>query len=275
MRLSVFAIAELSDVAQQFQWLSQRRRVFETVCVEGGIVVCNLIEAHAAEGGRGCAEIGLQEFVAQSDGFEDFRTAIGADGADAHLRHDFVETLAQCVDVVLLRRVIVHLNFPLLHKVVQDGECHVGVDGTCAVAEQQGCVHHLSDFAAFNDESGFDAFLNGDEVVVNGADGEEGGNDGVVLINSPVAQDNVVHTVQDALLGFSAEAGEGGLQSGASLFHFKEHGEFDRLEAFVLNVAEQVKLTVPEHGVGQAHHFAVTLIGVQDVFADGANVFRQ
>ena len=58
-------------------------------------------------------------------------------------------------------------------KVVNDGECHVRVDGGRAISQQQRGVHDLANLAGLNDKCGLHALADGYKVVVYGAYGEQ------------------------------------------------------------------------------------------------------
>ena len=166
---SVFAVGHLSDIRQE----RVCRFGHEAVVVEGDVVFGNLFQTDAADGRGGGTEVTFEQFLAQPHRFEYLGAAVRADSADTHLAHDFVESLADGLDVVLLRRFIVHLYLALLHQVVQHGVSHVGADGTGTVAQQQGGVHHFANFAALHDKSCLYALLHTDEVMVYGADGQQ------------------------------------------------------------------------------------------------------
>ena len=243
--------------------------------VQQGVVAGNLVETYATNAARLGAEVAAQEFFAQTHSLEYLGAAVGADGADAHFRHHLIEPLADGLDVVLLGRVIVHLHFAALHQVVEYGKGHVGIDGAGAVAQQQGSVHHFAYFAALDNECRLHTLLHRDEVMVHGTHGQQGGYDGMLGIHAAVAQHNVVHTIEHALLSLAAEFAQGFLQTGTAFLHLEEHGQLHRFETLIADVAKQVELAVVEHGMRQAHHFAMALIGHKNVHAHGANVFGQ
>ena len=240
--------------------------------VETRVVARNLLQADAADGGAGRTEIGLQHFFAHAHSFENLRSAIGTDGADAHLRHHLVKPFADSLDIILLRRFIVHLHLASPHEVIEHGKRHVRIDGAGTIAQEQCRVHHLAYLATLHHQCCFHAFLNADEVVVHRAHGEQGGDDGMVFIGSSVAENDVVHSVVNALLRLAAQVCQRLLQSRASPAVLKEHGQLHCLKTFVTNVAEDVELAVVEHGVRQAHHLAMAGIGHEDVHPHRADI---
>ena len=205
--------------------------------VETRVVARNLLQTDAADGRARRAEIRLQHLLAHAHGLENLRSAIRAYRADAHFRHHLVKPLADSLDIILLRRLVVHLHLATPHEVVKHGECHVRIDGTGAVAQEQGRVHHLAYLAALHHQCRLHALLHADQVVVNRAHGEQRGDDGMFPVRPPVSEDDIVHPVVDALLRLAAQVHQRLLQSGASPAVFEEHGQLHRLEPLVANVA--------------------------------------
>ena len=85
----------------------------------------NLFQSDATDGAGFSAEIASQQILAQSDALEYLGTTIGANGGDAHFRHDLLQTLIHCLDVVLLGCGVFFLNLSFLHQIVEHGECHI------------------------------------------------------------------------------------------------------------------------------------------------------
>ena len=133
----------------------------------------HFLQPYAADGRGWRAEIGFQQFLAKSYGFEYLGTSVRTNRADAHLAHHLVQAFADGLDVVLLRCFVVHLYFIPLDQIVQYGKSHIGVDGTCPVAQQQGGVHDLTDFPAFDNQGGLYTFLYGNQMVVYGTYGQQ------------------------------------------------------------------------------------------------------
>lgn len=112
------------------------------------------------------AEIGIAQLFAQSDGFEYLRSAIGTDGADAHLAHHFEQAFADGFYIILLGGGIVQLDLLFAHQPVEDGKCHIWIQRACTEAEQQCRMHHLAYLAALYDQRGLHTFPYGNQVMV-------------------------------------------------------------------------------------------------------------
>ena len=136
-------------------------------------------------------------------------------------------------------------------------------------------MHHLAHLAGLYDKSRLDAFLDGDQVVVYGADGQERGNGRMCRIHILVAQDDVVYAVNDRLFGLFTELVQGGFQPFTALCCFEQHRELDGLEAFIADIAKNIQLCVCQYRMGEAYHFAMGLVRSQDIASYGADILRQ
>ena len=146
MLFSVFPVRELPDMRKD----SERSGRFESAVVESDAVGGYFLETYSSYCGDRGMEICPEQILSQADGFEYLRSAVGPDGAYAHLAHDFVQTFADGLDVVFLCSFVVHLYPSRLHETVQYGECHVRVDGAGSIAHQQCGMHHFAYFSAFH-----------------------------------------------------------------------------------------------------------------------------
>ena len=89
-------------------------------------------QANTSDGRTESTEIGLTQFFAQTDGFEDLCTTIRADGRDPHFTHDFKQAFADGFDIILFSSGIIQLNIPVFNQAVENSECHVRIQGTCS-----------------------------------------------------------------------------------------------------------------------------------------------
>ena len=156
-----------------------------------------VFEFEAGDGGGEGGEVFGDQAGAEADGLEDARGAVGAEGRDAHLRHDFQEALAEGVDVV---------GGGADGVVGVEGgdgfEGEPGGDGGGAEAEEGGEVVDFADFAGFGDEADGGAESGVGEGAVDGGHGEEDGDAGVAgRRRDAVGED------EDA--GAGADGGEG------------------------------------------------------------------
>ena len=97
-------------------------------------IPCNLFQPNAADSAHLRAKITSQQIIAQADAFKNLRTAIRANGADTHLRHDLLQAFIHRFDVVLLGSGIFLLNLSFLHEVVEHCKRHIRTDGTGSIA---------------------------------------------------------------------------------------------------------------------------------------------
>ena len=145
----------------------------ETIVVQGNRIGCDLLQADTADVAGDATEVAIYQVTAQADRLEQLGTTVATDRADTHLAQHLLQAFADRLDIVLLCGVIVELNLLLADQVVEDGEGHVGTDGTGTEAQQQGGVHHLAQLAGLHHQSGLHALLHGDQMMVHGADRQE------------------------------------------------------------------------------------------------------
>ena len=204
--------------------------------MQGNGVAGNLLQSHTANGAHLCAEVAAQQVFTQSDRLEDLRTTIGTDGRDTHLRHDLLQALIHRLDVVFLCGGVLLLNLAMLHQIIEHGEGHVRAQGTGSVAQQQGCVHHLTDLAALHNQCRLHTLTHTNQIVVDCRDSQKTGNRSVCLVEVAIAQDDVVHTFIDTLLSFLAEIVECLAKSAFTLRYLKENGQLLGVETLVADV---------------------------------------
>ncbi len=141
-------------------------------------------------------------------------------------------------------------------------------------------MHHLANLAALHDQGCLHTLAHLDEIVVDGTDGKERRNGHVVLVDVAVGEDDVVEPVVDALLRVVAELVESLAQRLARMLRtlrrrHEADAELAGVEALVANVLQDVELAVGKYGVGQAHHLAVGLVGVENARAHATDIFGQ
>ena len=129
---------------------------------------------HAA----GCAdEAALDYLIGQTHGFEDLRTLIGLQRRDTHLGHNLQHALAHAFLVRGHNRSAVGKLFLVQQAVLQclpnrlEGD--VGVDGVCAVTDQQAVMVHFARFTGLQDDADTRALMRGHQMVMYRATGDQ------------------------------------------------------------------------------------------------------
>ena len=127
----------------------------------------------------------------QANGFEDLCAAIALERADAHLREGFQQALVNPLDEVFLGILAgdVRRQESATGQVVQGFEGQVGVDGACAVADEQGKVHDFARLAALDDDCHLGARLLLHQPVVHCGHGQQTGNGRIGGIDAPIGED--------------------------------------------------------------------------------------
>ena len=127
----------------------------------------NLLQAYTTNGAHLCSEVPSQQIFAQSDALENLRTTIAADGADTHLRHNFLQSLIHSLDVVGFSRRVVLLNLAAFHQIIENGKRHVRTQCAGTITQQQGGVHHLANLTALHNQGRLHTLTHANQIVVN------------------------------------------------------------------------------------------------------------
>ena len=104
-----------------------------------------------------CAGEGeVDDFLSNTEGFEDLSSLIRVENRDSHLRHDFEKAFFKGLAVVghrLFRRDALQLSFDVMGDDVSD--CCVSeirADGGCAESEETGDLMGVTGFAGIDDD---------------------------------------------------------------------------------------------------------------------------
>ncbi len=164
----------------------------------------------------------------QADRLEDLRAAIALQGRDPHLGHDLEDALVGGLEVVVGD--LARLDAPQLSgrdQLAERLEREVGVHRAGAVADEQREVHDLARLPRLDDEAATGAGALADEVVVDRGGREQARDRRVVLVDSPVGEDEDRRAVLDRGRGLPAEDREGLVQARGAVAHPVEHRNGD------------------------------------------------
>ena len=229
-------------------------------------------------------EVSLQEVLTQTNALKNLRAAVAANGRDTHLCHHLEQSFLHRLDIVGLSRGVVFLYFSTLHEVVEDGIDHIRAECRGTITQQQSSVHRLTNLSTFHNQCCLHTFPNGDEIVVNGRNGKEGGDVTFSFlpqregISGFVSQDDVVITIVHRFLSVLAEFVQRIPQTLPSLggvWGGKRQRQFHSVEALVAYVAKYIELCVVQYWMRQSHHLTVALIGCQDARPHSADILCQ
>ncbi len=137
----------------------------------------------------------------------------------------------------------------MLGEVGEGFEGDIGVDGACAVADEEAEVVGFAGLAGFDDESGLGASALADEVVVYGGGGEEARDGCVALIDAAVGEDEEGSAVLDSVGGVGAEFVEGPLEACFAVGDMEEHGDGDGAEVTGFDFADFFEVGIAEDGL--------------------------
>ncbi len=149
------------------------------------------VQADALDTRGGAGEVGLDERLVEADSLEDLRAAITLQRGDAHLREGFEQALVDGLNEVLLG--ILGADFfrqqAAALQVVDGLDGEVGVDGACAVADEERKVHHFARLAALDDQRNLGALLLLHKSIVDRGHGQKTGDRRISGIDAAIGDD--------------------------------------------------------------------------------------
>jgi hypothetical protein len=247
--------------------------------VAGGNFGRDHVQANAAELGVGSGEEFVHQFLSKAQCLERLRAGVGRHGGDAHLGHDLQDALAQALDEVVdavLRGDAgdVARSNQLLHGF----HGQVRVHGRGAVADQDGHVVRLADVAGFDHQGGLGAVGAAQQVVVHGADQQQGRNGRPLCVRVAVGQHDVLHTAVDGAGNLLADFRQPGAERVLAAFGAVQAADLhgNAVALGVLNVGDLGELVVVDHRERQLDLGLADLLGIQEVAvgADGTGQRR-
>ena len=132
------------------------------------VLVGNDFETDPSEDRRGTREVLSDEVLTESDRLESLSTRVRGNGGNAHLAHDFENTLTKRLDHVVNRGVDINAgNHALIHQVLHAFHREIGVNGRSAKANHECNVVHLSNVASLHDDAHLHALFTANQVVMD------------------------------------------------------------------------------------------------------------
>ena len=218
----------------------------------------DLRQANAFDTGWCPGKVGIHQFLAQAERFEDLRTAVALQRADAHLRADFDDTFEAGFDVLISCLVVLGIRQqPLLDHVVDGFIGHVGIDRGCAVANQQREMMHLARFAAFDDDGAAGAGLLADEMVMQPCRCQQCRNRCHLVRDATVGENEDIKAKLNGTVCQTEELVQRLLHALPAFTHGEEQRQFLRPEAGFGNVIDLCQLLVGEDWVLNANQAGV------------------
>ena len=105
-------------------------------------------------------------------------------------------------------------------------------------------MHHLTNLSRLYYQGCLHTLTHGNEIVVDGAHGEQRRNGRMVLVDGTVGEDDVVVALVDTVLGFVAEVLESLVETFLAKFCLEDDRQLDGVESLISDVAQNVELGV-------------------------------
>ena len=216
-------------------------------------------ETGALDPAGGAGEAAVDHFRGQSDRLEDLGALVALERRDAHLGHHLEHPLPDALAVAVDDGLVVGRGGQpaLAARLPERLEGQVGVDRVRAVADQQAVVVDLAGLAALEQETDPGALDRPQQVVVDGAAGEQRRHRDAVGSGRPVGEGDEGAAVVDRLLGFPAKAVERVAEPRGALFEGPGGVERAAGEARVPGAGQRRELPVAQDRMGQPDAQAV------------------
>ena len=195
-----FAAAAVLILAAGVEHVAQQRVVAECLRMHAHRFLGDLEEADAFDVARRAGEILVDERLLQADRLENLRSAIGLVGGDAHLRHHLGQSLADRLDVALLRFAGVDLRNGT-GDFRERFQRQVRVNRLGAVAGKQREMVDFARRAGLHDQARGRAQALFHQVLVHRRGGEQRRNGQRIVRDAAIGQDEDVVALRDRILG--------------------------------------------------------------------------
>ena len=183
----------------------QHRVVAEGTGVHADGFFGDLKNTDALDTAGGAREVLGDGGCVQANRFKQLRTAVRHIGGHAHLGHDFREALANRFHIVVNGFVGRQIAGQLGVHGGQRLHRQIRMHGFSAVTGQHRKVVHLTGAAGFHHQTGAGAQALGDQMLVNGRQGQDRRNGHLGGADGAVADDQNIVATLDVVHGFSAQ----------------------------------------------------------------------
>ena len=198
---------------------------------------------------RRAGEVPVDEAGRETDGLEHLGAAVRRERGDAHLRDRLQEALADRLERALLGVLDAHVQPALGHELPDRREHQIGVDGCGAVADQHGDALHAPGLAGLDDQPRLEPCAGAHQVVMDGADGEEGRHRDALGPDVPVGDDQDAHAVGQRRVGLGANPLERRLEPVDTLGDGPREVDRVRLEHLGVDLPEALEILVAQDRV--------------------------
>ena len=206
----------------------------------------DLLESYTFDLGRSSGETLLHQRGGNAGRLEDLGAAVAADNGDAHLGHDLEEAALECLLVVQKRSGVIGLDRALFDHLADGLEGQIRIDRAAAVADEAGELMNVAGLSRLADNAGTHPLADAAEVMMDGADGQQGGDGEVVSVDTLVAENQNPRAFVNGLFGSLAEGVDGRGKSSRSRRGFPKCGKGSRL-VLAADCADGFKLLVKEN----------------------------
>ncbi len=144
------------------------------------------LQAHALNTADGIGEILVHYRLVDAHTLKNLGGLIGLNGGNAHFRGNLHNAVKNSAVVIADSCTLVLVQHAPLHHLFHALLGQIRVNGLGAVAQEGGKVMHISWFCALQDHRDGRTLLGTNQILLQSADRQQGGNRNMVLIHTPV-----------------------------------------------------------------------------------------
>ena len=106
----------------------------------------NLIHSDTTDTRSCTGKIFINYVMVYPDSFKDLGRSVTSEGTDSHFRHNFQNSLVDCINIILFSLLIIELYRFVFDQLVNNCKTEIWIYYACSITEKQCKMHYLPGF---------------------------------------------------------------------------------------------------------------------------------
>ena len=217
-------------------------------------ILLDILQGNAADPADGVRKVFVNDAAVDTNGLKNLGTLVGLDGGNTHLGCDLDNAVQNGVVIIIHSSVVILVQCPVLDHVADALLGQIRVDGTGAIAQQRCEMVHIPGLAALQNDGHGGTLLGDDQMLMYRSHCQQGRNGLMVLIHTPVCQDQDIGPVSVGTVDLHVQAIQCPLQVGVIIIG---NGDLGHLEALYLHIFDFQNVRVGQDRVVHLQHLTV------------------